>query len=420
MLFRKHSSRPVKITYLHQYFASPNEPAGTRSWTFARALASAGYDVTVVSSGALLPRGRERRRLKQSLLQSGVRLLILPVPYRQKYAFAARYLSFLSFALLSALITLFRRSDLIYATSTPLTIAIPALFSLRLKKTPFILEVRDVWPEVAIRAGALSLPVLQRAARWLEITAYRRAREVVCLSPDMMASVQERNFSETRLSVVTNFADADNFTRDYAPTPSRQERTVMYIGTFGRVNDPAYLIHCAARAKREGFPLKVVLIGEGSDRESLFLLRKELGVMAEVEIRPPIPKREVPLLLTRADAVACFFRPDSGMEANSANKFFDALAAGRPVLINYGGWQKALLTLHEAGVSLPNDPVSGWPVLRSLLNDSEKCEHMGRRAKSLFLTTYNSRAASDALLNIVERQLPPMNLGSDTETMRLG
>ena len=141
----------MKILYIHQYFMTPDDAAGTRSYWIAQELINRGHQVTMLTTSSQIEKKVEKKNV------NGIEVIYLKVPYSQSMGIFARLKSFLSFMLKSTRVALAQKNtDLIIATSTPLTIGFPALVAKKFKKTPFLFEVRDLWPEVPIQMGGLN------------------------------------------------------------------------------------------------------------------------------------------------------------------------------------------------------------------------------------------------------------------------
>ena len=148
------------ILYLHQYFATPDSNGGTRSYELARRLVRSGHTVTVITSSAFLPKNWSLPNMWNYRELEGIRLIILKLPYSNKMSFFRRIGAFLRFSFYSTVKAFKVKVDLIFATSTPLTIAIPAVLASKKSGAPLVFEVRDLWPELPIAVGALKSPVI--------------------------------------------------------------------------------------------------------------------------------------------------------------------------------------------------------------------------------------------------------------------
>jgi glycosyltransferase involved in cell wall biosynthesis len=277
-------------------------------------------------------------------------------------SYARRLRAFAEFMILAAAKAAALKADLVFATSTPLTVAVPGVIAAKLRRVPFVFEVRDLWPEVPIEMGALRNPVARALAGALAGFAYRNAEEVIALSPGMAAGVTARR-PGTRTTMIPNAADLAMF--DVSPEAVRRVRAehrwlgdrplIVYTGALGAVNGVEYLVR-AARTMRERDPdAQVLIVGHGKEWDATRRLASEHGLLDEtVHMWEKVPKAELPVILGAATLSTSFVRPVRALWDNSANKFFDALAAARPIAINYGGWQADLL--HESGAGLVLDP----------------------------------------------------------------
>ena len=163
----------MRIAYVHQYFRTPQDSGGTRSYQIARRLVSAGHQVTIITTDPSSQRADRDWRISD---EAGVQVHWLPVPYSNQMPFPQRIRAFFRFAWKSAFRAASVPADVVLATSTPLTIAIPGIATKLWQRIPLVFEVRDLWPELPIAVGALRSPVSKGLARLLEWTD-RAARE---------------------------------------------------------------------------------------------------------------------------------------------------------------------------------------------------------------------------------------------------
>jgi glycosyltransferase involved in cell wall biosynthesis len=382
--------RTVRIVYIHQYFLTPQMPGGTRSYEWARRLARQGHEVHVVTADILAPKGS--RRWRTSDLE-GFTVHWLPVPYSNEQSYARRLWAFLRFMLWSSIKATALRPEVVLATSTPLTVAVPGIVASRARRVRFVFEVRDLWPELPIQVGALRDPVSRACARALARLAYRNAAHVVALSPGMAAGVRTYGVPAHRVTVVPNASDLELFS--VGPDEGRRLRDarpwlgdrplVVYAGTFGIANEVEWLVRLADAVLSLDGDVRFLLLGDGRRVPAVRELARERGLLDRtVFVRDPVPKAEMPAVLAAADVATSVFAPLPGMADNSANKFFDALAAGRPVLLNYGGWQADLVRENGAGLVVDRDDLEGSArALVALLRDRDALAAAGKAARAL-------------------------------------
>jgi glycosyltransferase involved in cell wall biosynthesis len=195
----------MKILYLHQYFKTPDEPGGTRSYWIAKELIKNGYQVTMITSS--LKFSEEIRKI----YIDGIEVIYIRVDYEQSMNPMKRVNAFLKFMFRSLIIAIKQKNvDLVIATSTPLTIGIPALILKWFKNIPFIFEVRDLWPEAPIQLGIIKNRWLILAAHFLEKTIYKNASHVIALSPGMQEGVL-KYLNKEKVTMIPNMAKIDIF-----------------------------------------------------------------------------------------------------------------------------------------------------------------------------------------------------------------
>ena len=389
----------MRILYLHQYFGSPASAAGTRSYEFARRLIANGHDVCVITSAAMLPNEYKALEKITHVEIEGIPVIVIPVPYGNEMSFSARIRAFLKFAMQSSVQAMRQPADVVFATSTPLTIAIPGILSKLWQHVPMVFEVRDLWPELPIAVGALKNPVFRGLARALEWIAYRAATHVIALSPGMAEGVIRRGIPPARVTVIPNSCDISLFdvpVERGQPIRSQlglapDQPLILYAGTFGLINGVGYLVDVAAAAHEIAPDMRFLLVGGGAERGQVEAKARALGVLdRNLWLWDSIPKQELVNVLAAATVVTSLFLPLRPMWNNSANKFFDALAAGKPVAINYGGWQADLLGESGAGIVLPqDDPVQAARDLVALARDSEQLHRASHASRALARTQFD-------------------------------
>ena len=372
----------MNILYLHQYFATPETNAGTRSYEMAKRFIKKGHKVTFVTSSAFLDKNYQLVNGWNELEIEGIILHVLHLPYSNKDSFLKRIYKFIQFSILSTFKALKVKSDVVFATSTPLTIAIPGLIYSKLKKTSMVFEVRDLWPELPIAVGVIKNPVVIWFANWLEKYTYKNAKRLIGLSPGMCDGIIRHGIDPNKVTLATNSCDTELFDVDKSIGEQYKQQNlsflnnrklVVYTGTFGLINHVSYLPILAKAIKEIDDSICFIAIGDGMEKNKIIDEAKLLGVYQDnLFILDPVPKTEIVKLLSAADLSLSLFGPIPEMWHNSANKLFDALASGTPIAIKYGGWQKDFIEEYECGLVLDsNDTVASAKALSLFLeNDS--------------------------------------------------
>ena len=383
----------MRIVYLHQYFNTPDMKGGTRSYEMARRLVSQGHEVDLITSD----RSERTTGGWHETVEAGIRVHWYPVPYSNEACFKERLRAFLTFAWVASRKASSLKGDVIFATSTPLTIALPGLYASWRKDVPFVFEVRDLWPELPIAIGALKNPVLIQLTRQLEYIAYHSASQVVALSPGMKEGIVRRDYPAENVHVIPNSSDIDLFSNGAracfrAPYDWLEDRPlVVYTGTLGQINGVVYFAELASHVWRCDPEVRFLIMGSGKQEDVVRAKAHELGVLNKnLFMMPPVEKNKVPDVLDAATMATSLFIDLKEMWANSANKFFDALASGTPVAINYGGWQADILNQSGAGIVMPaRDTEAAAEQLVQKLRDKEWIDEAGKKARQLAVERFN-------------------------------
>lgn len=360
-------------------------------------------------------------------VEDGIRVHWLPVPYSNHMDYGHRVWAFAHFAVRSLARVAAFDSDIVFATSTPLTIAIPAVAGVWWQHIPMVFEVRDLWPEVPILIGAIQGRAPVAIAQWLERFAYRHAQRVIALSPGMAEGVVRCGYPASWVSVIPNFAHLDLFPAPREAGESFRRRfdwlqdrpLVVYAGTLGRANGVGYLARVAAAMYRLWPEVRFVVVGTGYEELLVRDLAEQLGVLGRnFFMMEPIPKEEAPALLSAATMATSLFANNPAFWTNSANKFFDALAAGKPIAINYGGWQADLIGETGCGLAMPSgDPDQAAVLLAEWLADAERLHQAGEAAYRLATTRFHPETIVDQFEQVLEGALAASR-GHATATLR--
>ena len=404
----------MRILYIVQHFTGPSSTCGSRPYENARRLVQMGHEVTMLCGTSELNSDRDVADARQA----GIVFDQSPILYSQRYSYIKRMVVFrqyMQWAICEG--KRLPKPDLVFASSTPLTVGEIGRKVAAYHRVPFVFEVRDLWPEVVVGVGALKNPVLRYISYRMARNIYAAADHVVALSQGMKDGVKAWGYPEDRISVIPNCSDTALFGSRTDRDETRKKMgwtgkfVCLYPGVFGAMNNLDYLLDCAKALERMGAnDCHIALIGRGAKREHLANRIKEEGISLAA-LYEPIQKRDMPQLLAAADVGTVSLLPLDCLGSSSPNKFFDFLAAGMPVILNYRGWQADLLKETGAGLfSQPDDPSDMAAQLISLRDDPERVKTMGGIARNLAETRFDR----DLLVAKLERILVDVaSRGSD-------
>jgi glycosyltransferase involved in cell wall biosynthesis len=398
----------MRIVYLHQYFVTPQMAGAGRSYEMARRLVAAGHDVHMVTSDQ---GGAPADAIWRETLEAGIHVHWTSVRYDNVMGYQARIRAFLIFAWRAARKAAALRGDVIFATSTPLTIAIPAVFASWRSRAPMVFEVRDLWPAVPIAIGVIKSPVAKWGAIQLERFAYRHATRIVALAPGMRNEIVATGYPIERIAVISNGCDLDAFSDTIPAQRLRQSHSwlgsrplLVFTGTFGLVNGMAYLVRLADAVYRIDPEVRIAAVGSGREYDQTRQLAVDLDVLGRnFFLLGKQPKKVAVAWTVAADmTIALFTGPEIVWRDAVQNKFFDSLAAGKPVASNFSGWQSKLAVDAGAGLILSASSVesAAREVVRAL-RDRRWLEVAGRTARELAVNCFDRNALAADLARVL-------------------
>ena len=339
---------------------------------------------------------------------SGIIVHEVAVPYENNMGTAARTRAFFEFALRAGPRAVRIQPDIVFATSTPLTIAIPAAYAKLRTGAPIVFEVRDLWPAIPIAMRIIRDPLSRQMAHWLERFAYWRADRIIALSPGMARGVAKVGVHPYEIAVVPNGCDLDVFrpqreSLDLGQSELPDSAICLYAGTLGQANGVSYIVDVAAEMQSLTRDVHFLIVGDGKESDLIRKRAEELGVLNRtLFLRRSVPKKEIAKLLDDCSIALSVFIDLPELWDNSANKFFDALAAGRPIAINYRGWQADLIDKHDLGLVLPPDsPGIAAAMLARFLSDRERMVKCGWNSRRLAEQEFHRDRLSEKALEVI-------------------
>jgi len=407
----------VHVLYLHQYFNTRKGYTGTRSYEFAKRLVAKGHHVTMMTSGQdtenelTVPAGRDSFEIDVE----GIHVVPIAAAYGNSQAATAmggvrRMRHFLHFARLAARVGReLPRPDVVFATHTPLTIGLAGMKLGRHFGVPFVFEVRDLWPQAMINVGALRNPVIIWWLRRMERRIYRAADHIVALSPGMKAGIVHTGIPSERVTVITNASDLDLFHPDLDGSAARVRLDLgdafaaVYFGAMGQANGLEYAIEAARLLQERGNrAIKIVLHGDGGRRPALQELARRYDLSNVIFSDPVRDKADVARIVAACNACLTIYAATRKEQAWSPNKMFDALAAGRPVLVNVPGWLGDTIEGNRCGHYVdPDRPQALADTLEELADKPELCREMGRNARALAEREFDRNMLADRLEDVL-------------------
>ncbi|MFP4024808.1 MAG: glycosyltransferase family 4 protein [Thiohalospira sp.] len=404
----------MKILYYHQYFKTRQGSGGTRSYEFAKRLIEKGHEVTIVCArrrfdDLSIPDTNSIRKYRKGIIE-GIKVIQIDLFVRNKDSLVKRAFKFLKFAIVSIKFVFTEKYDIIFATSTPLTIGIPGLLAkFFISQKRFVFEVRDLWPELPRAMGEIKNPIIFRVLKWLEKRIYKSADALIGLSPGMVDGIAKNNISYNKITLIPNGCDLDlfmtdnQFEKNIIQGCKKTDFIAIYTGTHGKANGLSFVLKVAETLKRLNIhQIKLVLIGDGAEKECLIKKAKELQLnnciflnrTSKIEIAKYLSVADIGMMIL-ADIPAFAY-------GTSPNKFFDYIASGLPVLVNHFGWVADLVIENECGYAYRNDQYLQYAEKLICLNNNKSlCERLSLNARKLAEKEFDRNILSDKFISFL-------------------
>jgi glycosyltransferase involved in cell wall biosynthesis len=404
------------VFFSHYYPPEVNAPA-SRTSEHCRQWAKAGHDVTVVTSAPNHPKGiiypGYRNRLFQSEVIDSVKVVRVWTYLAPNEGFLRRTLNYVTFMISAALaFSRLPRPDIVVSTSPQFFCGLTGLIAKLARRVPWVLEVRDLWPESIITVGAMRKGLVTRVLEGLERLAYRRADCIVSVTDSFVSHIAARCQGAEKIKVIKNGVDLALFKRgtDGEAVKCRfglEGRFVAaYVGTHGMAHGLDTLLDAAALLKhdpRYGF----LMAGDGAERARLVERARAMG-LDNVRIVGQLPKLEMPGIWAATNVSLILLRKSNTFTKVLPSKMFEAMAMGCPIILGVEGEAKAFLGAAGAGIAIePENAVELAAVLERLAGDPALCEQLGRQGAANVRQHYNRAALAMRYLDLLQSTVDP-------------
>jgi glycosyltransferase involved in cell wall biosynthesis len=379
----------VRILFVSHYFPPEVNAPANRTHEHACRWVADGHEVTVITgvpnhpTGTLFP--GYRNRLLQEETIDGIRVIRTWMYLTANNGFLRRTLNHVFFAV-AAIFSSFRadRPDVVVATSPQFFCGIAGAVIAGLKRRPFVLEVRDLWPESIVQLGQLRVRTLIRLIEAIETHLYRSAAGIVVNTQAFVEHIAARGVSRERISVVYNGIDLRMFhprspDADLLQAHSLEGRFIAaYIGTLGLAHGLMTVVE-AAEKLRERKDIVFLLLGEGADRARLEveISRRNLANVRLLGLRP---RSEIPAWIASVDLTLVLLRDLPVFETVIPSKIFEFLAQERPVILAARGEIRRLVEEAKAGIVI--EPENAEQLAAAVLEVRERPDEALTRARA--------------------------------------
>ncbi|WP_036289719.1 glycosyltransferase family 4 protein [Methylosinus sp. PW1] len=401
----------MRILFFSHYFPPEVNAPASRTFEHCRLWAQAGHDVTVVTCAPNHPRGKIYPGYKNKLFDlemlEGVQIARVWTFPAANEGFLLRILNYLSYMIFATLaVVRLERPDVIISTSPQLFCGLTGLLVKAIRGAPWVLEIRDLWPESIVTVGAMRKGGAIRFLEWLGSLAYRSADHIVSVTDSFVMHIAARG-GAGKIDVIKNGADLEFFklgagNKQFKEKLGFEGRFVAaYVGTHGMAHALETVLDAAERLsndRRIGF----LMVGDGAERARL-LARAETMKLENLRIVGQLPKTDMPTVWAATDVSLILLKHSDLFKSVVPSKMFEAMAMGRPIVLGVKG--EACAMLEEAGAGIAITPESAEELAAAvvkLADDPELAARLGRQGSDYVREHYDRTKLARNYLDLLE------------------
>ncbi len=357
----------MKILFLTDNFPPETNAPASRTFDHCREWVKAGSKVTVITCAPNFPTGKVydgyKNRLYQKECIEGIEVIRVWSYITANEGFFKRTLDFISFSISSFIAGLFQQFDIIVATSPQFFTALSGRTLSFFKRKPWIMEVRDLWPESIKTVGAMKDNFIIKYFEWEELRCYKSAKKIIVVTDSFKERLIDRGVPKSKIYVIKNGVNKSLF----YPCPKDEKlidelmlkgkKIVGYIGTHGMAHRLDFILHCAKALEASNY--QFLLIGNGAEKNNLIKLKDELH-LSNVTLLDPIPKDEVKRYISILDIALINLKKSNLFKTVIPSKIFENAAMGIPILMGVDGEARCIIESFNAGIAFEPENISDF------------------------------------------------------------
>lgn len=348
----------MKILFLTDNFPPEVNAPATRTYEHCKEWVKQGIEVTVITCVPNFPQGKVYKgyhnRLYQKEIMDGIHVVRVWSYITANEGFLKRTLDYISFSITSFIAGLFQKADIIIATSPQFFTALSGRTLSFWKRKPWIMEVRDLWPESIKTVGAMKDNPIIRLLEWEEKRCYRSAKKIIVVTDSFKKRLEEKGVDPEKIEIIKNGVNRDLF----SPLPKdealleqldlKDKKVIGYIGTHGMAHKLDFILHCAAQMDGKN-NYHFLFIGAGAEKKKLLELKNKLGIK-NVTLLDPVSKQEVKRYISILDVALINLRKSALFTTVIPSKIFENAGMEIPILMGVDGEARQIVEHYEAGL----------------------------------------------------------------------
>jgi len=397
----------MRILFISDNFPPEVNAPASRTYEHTKEWVKAGNRVTVITCAPNFPNGKVykgyKNRLYQKELIDGIEVIRVWSYIAPNRGFLKRVIDYFSFAVSSFFAGLFIECDLIVATSPQFFTTWSAWALSKIKRKPWVFELRDIWPESIKSVGVMKHKFLIDSLEKIELALYRDSAKVIAVTDSFKSNLIKRGIEPKKIEVITNGANLELFkprakSKGLLRELNLEDKFIVgYIGTHGLAHGLDFILNSIS--KIDSSNLHFLFIGDGAKKRELIELANRLN-LKNITFLEPIPKSKVPEYLSIIDVSLIPLKKSDTFKSVIPSKIFEASAMLKPILLGVEGEAKEIVESYRAGLTF--EPENERDFLEKLrLIQDENLYNTLKEGCRVLARDYSRRALAKKMLNIL-------------------
>ena len=419
------ASPKLNILFLTDNFPPERNVPAMRTWEHVSRWVKDGHKVTIITTAPNFPQGKplagytNRWYMKEDM--GGVTVIRVKSYIAANEGFLKRILDYVSFMVTGGIVAMFqKRPDILITTSPQFFCAVAGWVVSRLRRLPWIFELRDLWPASIVAVGAMKEGIAIKTLYWMEMSMYRAADRVIAVTKGLKQDLVDRGIPSDKIVVVRNGADTNRFT----PRPKdatfvekfglQGKFVVGYYGTIGMGAGVQTAVDAGRVLRDRGRDdIVIMLAGAGAEYDEVEKSIQEQG-LTNVKLLPPFDQADTPAVWSLLDAAIVMMKDRPLFRATISSKTFEALAMGMPVIMSLpAGEATGLVDEYGFGINvLPENPEDMANAIQKLADDPALTKALGQKALEASRDFSRERSAG-LVMDVVQDVMAERRPGDD-------
>jgi len=405
----------MHILFYSHYFAPEGNAPASRTYENCKRWVRKGHKVTVITCAPNVPEGvvykgyKNRLRYRENI--DGINVIRVWTYIAANKGTIRRIVNYISYMFSATFFSLFlKKPDVIIATSPQFFCGWVGVFVSRLKRTSFILEIRDIWPESIVAVGGIRNKWILRALEWLELKMYKAAKHIITVGEGYKQKLIEKGIKPDYVSVIANGFDGEIFYPRKADDKISKRYNLnngficSYVGTIGMASGLDVILHAAKLLeKKQRNDIKFLLVGAGAikDRLERQALEENLDNVIFTGIQD---KNLIPSFLSISNTCLIHLKKTDLFKTVLPSKIFEAAAMAKPIILGVDGCAAEFLKQAKAGICIePENSEQLAQAVEKLADDPELCYSFGKAGREYVMKYYNRDNLANEYLDIIAR-----------------